>query len=103
LGKHIRQPLWAFSDVVAPAVIKHNRLYADTTGGTSISCVLQHVATTRPGSAVIVTDGYIETLDARLVKKTAATRLHAIVTRDGSPHSLARAGIPYTQLGSLPQ
>jgi hypothetical protein len=103
LGKHIRQPLWAFSDVVAPAVIKHNRLYADTTGGTSISCVLQHVATTRPGSAVIVTDGYIETLDSRLLTKTAATRLHAIVTRDGSPHSLARAGIPYTQLGSLPQ
>jgi hypothetical protein len=30
------------------------------------------------------------------------TRLHAIVTRDGSPFALARAGIPYTQLGRLP-
>lgn len=103
LGKHIRRPFWAFSDVVAPAVIKDNRLHADTTGGTSISCVLQHVATTRPDSAVIVTDGYIETVDARLVTKTAGTRLHAIVTRDGSPHLLARAGIPYTQLGNFPQ
>jgi hypothetical protein len=103
LGKHIHRPFWAFSDVVAPAVIKNNRLHADTTGGTSMSCVLQHVATTRPDSAVIVTDGYIETVDARLLKKATGTRLHAIVTRDGSPHSLARAGIPYTQLGSLPQ
>lgn len=103
LGKYIRRPFWAFSDVVAPAVIKDNHLHADTTGGTSISCVLEHVATTRPDSAVIVTDGYIEEVDRTLVKRTAGTRLHAIVTRDGSPHLLAAAGIPYTQLGRLPQ
>ncbi len=103
LGKHIRRPFWAFSDVVAPAIIKNNQLQADTTGGTSISCVLEHIATTRPDSAVILTDGYIEAVDAQLIKKTSGTRLHAIVTRDGSPHALARVGIPYTQLGRLPQ
>jgi len=31
------------------------------------------------------------------------TRLHAIVTRDGSAGELHRAGIPYTQLGRLPK
>ena len=103
LGKHIRRPFWAFSNVVAPAVIKDNCLHAETTGGTSISCVLEHVAATQPESAVIVTDGYIETVIPRLMKKTVGTRLHAIVTRDGSPHLLAQAGIPYTQLGSLPK
>ena len=103
LGHHIRRPFWAFSDVVAPAVIKNNQLQADTTGGTSISCVLEHIATTRPDSAVILTDGYIETVNAQLLHKTAATRLHAVITRDGSPHALATAGMPYTQLGRLPQ
>jgi len=103
LGQHIRRPFWAFSNVVAPAVIKNNQLLADTTGGTSISCVLEHIARTRPDAAVILTDGYIETIEHTLIKNTARTRLHAIVTRDGSPHLLARAGIPYTQLGRLPQ
>ena len=32
----------------------------------------------------------------------AGIRLHVIVTRDGSPALLQRAGIPYTQLGRLP-
>ena len=84
-------------------VIRDNRLHADTTGGTSIACVLEHVAKTRPRSAVIVTDGYIEAVDPQLLRKTAGTRLHVIVTRDGSPYALQRAGIPYTQLGRLPQ
>jgi hypothetical protein len=51
---------------------------------------------------VVVTDGYIEPLGKKVLQRAAATRLHAIVTRDGSPFALARAGIPYTQLGRLP-
>jgi predicted metal-dependent peptidase len=88
--------------VVAPARIINNRLRADTTGGTSIACVLAHLARTRPQSAVIVTDGYIEAVEPRWLSACAGIRLHVIVTRDGSPALLQRAGIPYTQLGRLP-
>jgi hypothetical protein len=102
LSGHIRRPFWAFSDQVAPAVIEKNRLRTVTTGGTSMSCVLEHLAKTRPAAAVVVTDGYIETVEPALLRKAAATRLHAIVTRDGSPAALARAGIPYTQLDEVP-
>jgi len=102
LSRYIRRPFWAFSDVVAPAVIEHGRLMAQTTGGTSLTCVLEHVARTRPASAVVLTDGYIETLDRRLVMKASATRLHVLVTRDGSPAELLRAGLPYTQLDKVP-
>jgi hypothetical protein len=102
LGSHIRRPFWAFSDVVAPAVIRDNRLHADTTGGTSLRCVLLHLAQTRPRAAVIVTDGYTEAIDRTLVEALAGMRLHAIVKRDGTTLQLARAGIPYTQLGRLP-
>ena len=103
LGSHVRRPFWAFSDVVAPAVIRDGQLHADTTGGTSMACVLRHLAETRPRAAVVVTDGYIESLTQAQVRLAAGVRMHAIVTRDGSPAALQRAGIPYTQLGRLPQ
>ena len=102
LGRFIRKPLWAFSDVVAKAEIVNGRLLADTTGGTSMACVLEHIAETRPAAAVVVTDGYIETLSPGLLAGVRGTRLHAIVTRDGSPAMLHQAGISYSQLSRLP-
>jgi hypothetical protein len=102
LRPYIRRPFWAFSNVVAPARIEQGRLVADTTGGTSMGCVLAHVARTRPRAAVIVTDGYIEPLGAEQVAATAGTRLHVVVTRDGNPGLLERAGLSYTQLSRLP-
>jgi hypothetical protein len=102
LSKYIRRPFWAFSDIVAPAVIKNGQLKADTSGGTSMSCVLEHLALTKPAAAIVVTDGYIEHLDRRLITAISSTRLHAIVTRDGNPSALRHAGITYTQLDEVP-
>jgi hypothetical protein len=102
LSRYIKRPFWAFSDIVAPAVIENGQLKAETSGGTSMSCVLEHIAKTRPAAAIVVTDGYIEDVDRQLIKDIAATRFHAIVTRDGSAHALYRAGIPYTQLDEVP-
>ena len=102
LGRFIHKPLWAFSNVVAKAEIVNGRLLADTTGGTSMACVLEHIAETRPAAAVVVTDGYIETLSPGLLAGVRGTRLHVIVTRDGSPAMLHQAGISYSQLSRLP-
>ena len=103
LATYIRRPFWAFSNVVAPARIEQGRLIADTTGGTSMGCVLDHVARTKPRSAIVVTDGYIEALRPSQVTATAGTRLHVIVTRDGNASLLQRAGLFYTQLSRLPK
>ena len=103
LRPYIRRPFWAFSNVVAPARIEKGRLFTETTGGTSLSCVLAHVARTKPQAAIVVTDGYIETLDPRgVTAATRGTRLHVIVTRDGNAGLLQRAGLPHTQLSRLP-
>lgn len=102
LTRYIRRPFWAFSTEVAPARIEGGQLLADTTGGTSLTCVLEHLARTRPPAAVVVTDGYIEPLDPADVAAVSATRLHVLVTRDGSPEQLLPAGLPYTQLSRLP-
>ena len=102
LTPYIRRPFWAFSNVVAPAVIEKGMLRAETTGGTSMGCVLEHVARTRPQAAIVVTDGYIETLSRQEVAVTAGTRLHVVVTRDGNAALLQAAGLSYTQLSRLP-
>ena len=99
----IRQPFWAFSDVVARAQIVRGQLIAQTTGGTSMSCVLSHIQKTQPCAALILTDGYVETVDRALLAATGATRLRALVTRDGSAAELERAGIVYHQLERFPQ
>jgi predicted metal-dependent peptidase len=102
LGGRIRRPLWAFSDVVAPAEIVRGQLKAQTSGGTSMRCVIEHLTRTRPAAAIVLTDGYIETLPKALVAKIAGVRLHVLVTRDGNPAQIAKAGLPYTQLEKLP-
>jgi len=102
LSAYIRRPFYAFSNVVAPARIERGRLISNTTGGTSMGCVLDHVARTKPRAAIVVTDGYIETLSRKQVADAAGTRLHVIVTRDGNAQLLHRAGLPYTQLSRLP-
>jgi hypothetical protein len=53
-------------------------------------------------AAVVVTDGYIEKLDKHLVSEIFATKLHVLLTRDGSPLELKRAGLAYTQLDKVP-
>ncbi len=103
LRRFIRMPFWAFSTHVAPARIEAGVLKTDTTGGTSLACVLDHISKTRPESAVIVTDGYIEAIPHALVGSTSHSRIHALVTRDGSPSELDRAGLSYTQLPKVPQ
>ena len=100
--KAIRMPFWAFSTTVSPARIESGRLETASTGGTSMSCVLAHLAKTKPSCAVVFTDGYIETVDRRMLNDCPGTRLTAIVTRDGDPSALQKAGISYIQLEKLP-
>jgi hypothetical protein len=38
----------------------------------------------------------------KLLARTTATKIHAIVTRDGNPAALKRIGMPYTQLDEVP-
>lgn len=98
----IRQPFWAFTDAVAPATFDQGRLKTTSSGGTSINCVLRHIATTRPGKALIITDGYIERCQPRLLAALRGQTLIAIVSRHGSPAELERAGIPVMQLEEYP-
>lgn len=102
LGHLVSRPLWAFSTIVQPARVVGRRLEVPTTGGTALGCVLDHVARRQPRAAVVITDGFIEDLRRSQVRAIGRTRLHVLVTRDGSTDAVERAGLPYTQLGKVP-
>jgi predicted metal-dependent peptidase len=102
LRSYIRMPFWAFSNVVAKAKIVKGALVTETTGGTSMNCVLEHIAKTKPQAAVVITDGYIEEVDKSLLKQISMVKLHVLISRDGSASEIHDAGIPYTQLERLP-
>jgi len=102
LGHLVSRPLWAFSTIVRPARVVGRRLEVPTTGGTALACVMDHVAQRQPRAAVVITDGFIEDLRRSQVRAIGRTRLHVLVTRDGSTDTIERAGLPYTQLGKVP-
>ncbi len=104
LRRYIRTPFWAFSDVVKPATIRDGQLVTESTGGTCMNSVLQHVADTRPGKAIVITDGYIDLCNPALLSRMRATgqQLFAIVSRGGHTRELDNACIPCRQLGKYP-
>jgi len=103
LSRWIRRPFWAFSDKVAPAVIRNGFLRTSTSGGTSLACVLEHVARTKPSAAVIVTDGIVGNVDREMLGRCRATRLHVLISADGSPAAIAKASLPWTKLSEVPR
>lgn len=102
LRRYIRQPFWAFSDEVAPAIIRNGVLEASTSGGTAMNCVLAHFAKSKADKAVVITDGYIERCDPGLLEAIREKTLHILVSRDGSGHEFERIGLPYHQLDPYP-
>lgn len=103
LSPYISRPFWAFSNEVVPARIERGQLVTQTTGGTSMACVLRHIVAHRPSAAVVVTDGYIERVDPALVRDALSrSRIHVIISRHGSPAELEAAGLSCTQLKRFP-
>ena len=102
LSHYIRHPLWAFSDSVAPAVIEKGMIKSATSGGTSMSCVLEHLAAEKPAAALVITDGYIEEISSGQLRKIQDTDLRVLVSSYGSTCELERAGFKCRQLEEIP-
>jgi hypothetical protein len=90
-GTWIRKPLWAFSTIVVPATIVRGRLHTNSTGGTAISAVLEHIRQTRPKKALIITDGFVESPNGSVI---GSCHIEALIPASGSPERLKEYGIP---------
>lgn len=101
LISHIKTPLWAFSTEVEPATIRGGRLQTRSTGGTSLSSVVRHIAATRPQKALIITDGFVEEVEAVLLGRIADQQIEALVSASGTSSVLEQNGIRVTRLPAL--
>lgn len=101
-SSHIRQPLWAFSTEVHPARIVGGELQTNSTGGTRLSCVYQHIRQTRPEKALIITDGFVEDSSAGAYPRELCS-IEAIIPHDGYDSILVNQHrIPTVRLSKLP-
>ncbi len=100
LRSWIRSPFHAFSNGVYPARIVDGRLQTDTTGGTCFNDVLQHIIKQRPGKSLIITDGYIEQPDPKLLRqiRSLSEEIHVLVSANGTREIFEARSIPCTPL-----
>ena len=101
-GQVVRHPYWTFTTVVRQAQFENGLLANASKGRSTFDCVLQHLAQHRPPAAVAITDGFVDPPDPAWIERIHPTRLHVLVTRDGSTRAFDEAGIPVTQLGKVP-
>lgn len=97
----IRKPLWVFSEVVEEAKFSQGKLKYNTTRGTSITPVLDHFRKSKTEKCLIVTDGYTEDVDTRMLEGINKDNITALVSAAGNPEVFQKAGIRYKQLESL--
>ena len=96
--EHIRKPLWVFSDQVDPAVFRNGRIEYRSTGGTSISCVFDHIRENRFRRSLIVTDGYIEYIRPEMLRGIDLGGLRVLLSSMGQGAAFEGKGITYHQL-----
>jgi hypothetical protein len=95
--RHLRRPFWAFANTVEPAQLKSGRLVTRSTGGTSVSCVLNHLRRFRPAKALIITDGFVEKLRSDDYT-VSGTKIEVLLTSKGTEDVLRPSRWPIHRL-----
>ena len=100
LRQHIRSPFWAFSNTVEPAEIIKGQLKTQSSGGTDLNPVLEHILKTGSKQSIIITDGYVGGISPQLLEQVQSNhKVFGIVSREGVTGPLDTANIEYAQLG----
>lgn len=96
----VRTPFHAFSNGIQEARIVDGRLQTLTTGGTCFNDVLRHILESGTHKSLIMTDGFIEQPDKRLLDKLSARRqqIHVLIASHGTSQRLDAHDIPCTKL-----
>lgn len=97
----IKKPLWVFSDAVSEATFQNGSLAYRSSGGTSISCVFDHIKKMKFKKSVIITDGYTEDINALMLAGINTKNIWAIVSSKGNPSQFEKNKIKYHQLTKI--
>ena len=98
LREGIRLPLLTFSNSVSVARFKSGKLCFDTTGGTSISCVFNHIRRNRIQKAMVITDGFLGKMPEEMTAGIKKDNIHFLLTSQHSETDITDAGFSYRAL-----
>jgi predicted metal-dependent peptidase len=98
---YIKMPLLVFSNEVAPARFKDGKLEYESTGGTSIGPVFDHLRQNNIKKSLIVSDGYVEKIDDFMLRNLRRENINVLVSANGNPQKFMEMKIPYLQLEKL--
>jgi hypothetical protein len=99
-NRYLRRPFHAFADTVEPARMEGGRLITKTTGGTTLSCVFDHLRRTRPTKALVITDGFVERLP-RDRARVDGVSVHFLISAGASDRILRDYPHPISRLPAL--
>ncbi|MGV8963786.1 MAG: hypothetical protein ACOH2V_10475 [Candidatus Saccharimonadaceae bacterium] len=97
----IRTPIWVFSNKVAAASFNKGSLVYQTTNGTSISCVFDHIRSTGSRKNLIVTDGYTEPITEQMLTGISLENLWTIISAKGNASEFSKNQLKYLQLKKI--
>ena len=98
--RYLRRPFHAFATTVEPARIERGKLITNSTGGTSLACVFDHLHRTRPAKALVITDGYVEQMHPDKAR-IDGVRVHFLISAGGTDHILRAYSHPISRLPEL--
>jgi predicted metal-dependent peptidase len=96
--KYVNQPLWVFSDKIEKAFFRDNKLVFDTSYGTKIYPVFDHMRENNISTALIITDGYVGEISETMLKGLDRKKIQVIINADGLPNEFEKVGIQFTRL-----
>lgn len=94
----LKMPVYVFSDEVYEAKYSVQRLVYQTSYGTSIKTVFNHILKNKISKCLIVTDGYIAPIEEYTLSGLNRKNIHLLISSEGDPGEFAKAGFPYQQL-----
>lgn len=103
LRDHLQQPFYSFADVVGPARFSGGKVIIRSSGGTRIDIVFEHMRKNQFKKALIVTDGYFDTISDADLKGIQRRDIHFLISVAGNTSKVAEKGLDYRQLPELPK
>ncbi|MBK6774090.1 MAG: hypothetical protein IPG78_18505 [Ignavibacteria bacterium] len=98
---YIKMPLHVFSNQVEDASFVKGKMVYTSTHGTSIGPVFDHMRKHRIRKSLIVTDGYVEKMDEKMLRGLQKNKIKLLVSATGNPEQFSQLGLAYCQLKDI--
>jgi hypothetical protein len=99
--RFLKKPIWVFSDRVKEADFRGQQLIFETSHGTRIEPVFDHIREHKITRALIVTDGYVDAMNDAMLTGIDCSGIQVLLSAGGNAEPFESAGINYTRLENI--